>query len=106
MLNQGNWQTIFTATNQSDSLTIPLINPVELLLIKVSLTTPQPTWKKAGWVNQYWNDGENTWLVKSIQLDLNGELMPLILVDQSFLVFNPVPWLINWNIFVKGKLWS
>jgi hypothetical protein len=33
MLNQGNWQTIFTATNQSDSLTIPLINPVESLLI-------------------------------------------------------------------------
>lgn len=103
MLNQGNWQTIFTASNQSDSVTIPLNSPVESILVKVSLSTPQPTWKKAGWLNQYWDDGTDLWLLKTIQLDLNGEFMPLILVDQSLLVFNPVAWLTNWNILVKSQ---
>lgn len=100
MINEGNWQLIFNANNQDDSLTIPLVFPVDSILVKVSLLTPQPTWRKAGWLNQYWKDGQDLWLLKTGQVQLNGHFMQLSPVNESLLVFNPVLWLVNWNISV------
>ncbi|GCL48401.1 hypothetical protein [Microcystis aeruginosa] len=98
MINEGNWQTLYNATNQNDSLTIPLNSPSELILIKVSLSTPQPNWRRAGWLNQYWEKDGNLWLLKAGQVQLNGQLVQLTPINRSLLVFTPVLWLVNWNI--------
>lgn len=98
MINEGSWQTIYNANNQNDSLTIPLNAPNELILIKIFLSTPQPNWRRAGWLNQYWEKDGSLWLLKTAQIQLNGHLVQLISANRSLLVFNPVLWLVNWNI--------
>lgn len=106
MINEGNWQTLYNATNQNDSLTIPLNSPNELILIKISLSTPQPTWRKAGWLNQYWEKDGVLWLLKTAQIQLNGQLVQLTPANRSLLVFNPVLWLVNWNISLSVLMQS
>lgn len=100
MINEGNWQIFYNASNQNDSLSIPLNSPIESILVKVSLSTPQPTWRRAGWLNQYWEDEGDLWLLKTAQIQLNGHLVNLSLTNKSLLVFNPVTWLVNWNISI------
>lgn len=100
MINEGNWQIFYNASNQNDSLSIPLNSPIESILVKVSLSTPQPTWRRAGWLNQYWEDEGDLWLLKTAQIQLNGHLVDLSLTNKSLLVFNPVTWLVNWNISI------
>ena len=100
MINEGNWQIFYNASNQNDSLSIPLNSPTESILVKVSLSTPQPTWRRAGWLNQYWEDEGDLWLLKTAQIQLNGHLVNLSLTNKSLLVFNPVTWLVNWNISI------
>ncbi|GEA28557.1 hypothetical protein MiAbW_03133 [Microcystis aeruginosa NIES-4325] len=97
MINEGNWQIFYNASNQNDSLSIPLNSPIESILVKVSLSTPQPTWRRAGWLNQYWEDEGDLWLLKTAQIQLNGHLVNLSLTNKSLLVFNPVTWLVKSN---------
>lgn len=100
MIDEGDWQLIFDAKNQNETLTIPLNSPVESILIKVSLSTPQSTWIRAGWLNQYWEKDRELWLLTSAQVKLNGHLMQSNPVNRSLLVFTPVLWLVNWNISI------
>lgn len=106
MISEGNWQIFYNANNQNDPLNIPLNFPIESILVKVTLSTPQTTWRRAGWFNQYWEDDGNLWLLKSAQIQLNGHLMTLSLTNKSLLVFNPVPWLVNWNISLFAPVQS
>ena len=106
MISEGNWQIFYKANNQNDSLTIPLNFPIESILVKVTLSTPQTKWRRAGWFNQYWEDEVGLWLLKSTQIQLNGHLMPLSLTNKSLLVFNPVAWLVNWNISLFAPVQS
>ncbi|MDT3674946.1 hypothetical protein [Microcystis wesenbergii] len=85
MISEGNWQIFYNANNQNDPLNIPLNFPIESILVKVTLSTPQTTWRRAGWFNQYWEDGGNLWLLKSAQIQLNGHLMTLSLTNTNSL---------------------
>ena len=100
MINE-NWETVYNATNQNDPLTIPLNSPNELILVRISLSTPQANWRRAGWLNQYLEKDGNLWLLKSAQVQLNGHLVQLIPANRSLLVFTPVLWLVNWSISVS-----
>ena len=51
MISEGNWQIFYNANNQNDPLNIALNFPIESILVKVTLSTPQTTWRRAGWFN-------------------------------------------------------
>lgn len=101
MIDESDWVTVFSASGQSALVTVPLSVPADLALVRVTLSTPRPEWRRAGWVKQYAVIDNTRYLLVDNAIELDGELTVLYPATSSEIIFSPVQWLDNWSISIK-----
>lgn len=105
LVDQGTWDLIVqpgTLWGYSQPLWATLSMPYDYCTITVSLSVPNPNWHKAGWLEQFWaKDGDKIRVLRRT-VYLNGQLLPLIPLSSSLIIFTPVDWLNRWTLKVEA----